>query len=257
MGIAERTGVRPSFWVGALVVLAGIAAAVAFVLENDPLATARAERAAADREGDERDGRRDGGRGGRRLSLSSGGPSGGAGYEHHDWSAESELSRRIALGLPQASFWREPPARELEQDPQLAAMYRSFQSRRDAESDAPPLPFEPLAHRADLIEAEGELSMSPTSCDVRVLPVDSSGFNCLVRVMCDGAVLYPHPGQDAGYVPCDLENGRPVRALDGMYSDRDGDPSVDLDLARGTVTVEEFGPDGQRRYRATLRINNS
>lgn len=251
VNIAERTGIRPSVW--ALVALVvGLAGVVLYLgIDSDPLGTASRE------EEVERERSADGShhRGRRRLSLSSG-PRSGSGYQRHDWSQESELSRRTALGLPLASFWREPPQAQLETDPQLAAMYRAFSSMRDPEADAPPLPFEPTAHRAELIDAEGELSMSPTSCDVRVLPVATWEFNCVVRVTCDGAVIYPHAGQDAGYVPCELENGVPVRALDDRFSDADGDPLVDLDLTRGTVTVEERGPDGERRYRATLRIHS-
>ncbi len=178
--------------------------------------------------------------------------SGGGSYQHHDWGTESELSRRVALGLPLDGFWNQPP--DFERDPQLAAMWRSFHSHRESESDEPALPFEPTAHRAELLEAEGDVAASPSSCDVRVLPVDAMAFNCVVRVTCDGAILYPNQRQDAGYVPCEIEDGRPVRAVDDGQSDRDGDPLVDMDLGRGTITVEDSGPDGTRRDRATLRI---
>ena len=47
-----------------------------------------------------------------------------------------------------------------------------------------------------------------------------------------------------------------VRAVDDGQSDHDGDPLVDMDLQNGTITVEDFAPDGQRRYRATLRIHS-
>lgn len=255
--IAEVTGIRPSLWVAAAVLLGGAAFVVHQALAYDPLASARAER----READARDARHGSSEPGSRHARDHGssGPSrarSAGGYVRHDWSTESELSRRVALGLPQPGFWRDPPQHVLEHDPQLAAMWRSFQSMRDPEAESPPLPFEPTAHRAQLVDAEGAVSTNPTSCDVRVLPVESAPFNCLVRVTCDGAILYPNERQDAGYVPCDVQDGRPIRALDDGQTDRDGDPLVDLDLAGGTVTVEDYAPDGQRRYRATLRINS-
>lgn len=177
-------------------------------------------------------------------------------YRHHDWAQETDLQRRLALGLPGPNFWRDAASgRGPDQDPQLLAMWRSF--RRDAlqAEGEPELPFEPTAHRAELLLAEGDAPRNPTTCDVRVLPVRTHAFNCVVRVMCDGEVLYPNPDQTAGYVPCEIEDGRPVRAVDDGHSSRDGDPLVSLDLRAGTVTVEDRDESGVARYRATLRIN--
>lgn len=248
-----RSGVRPGLWLVAGVFFAAAAYVVVQVVQYDPVAGARAaaEEARAARPASSRPSRwqEDEDR-----SPSHGSSAGGT-YRHHDWGVESELSRRMALGLPLDGFWRQPPQHDLERDPQLFAMWRSFHWQRDADAEAPPLPFEPTGHRAELLEAEGDVAASPNSCEVRVLPVESAPFNCVVRVTCDGAVLYPNERQDAGYVPCEIENGRPVRAVDSGQTDRDGDPLVDLDLDRGTITVEDFAPDGTRRYRATLRIH--
>lgn len=255
MRTPDRGRIRPTLWIAAMVFFLGAGFVVHQASQHDAIASSRA---AAEARRDHSGGH-DGASRGRRLHADRGSDpvSSGGGYTHHDWQGtESEVSRRMALGLPQEGFWRQPPQQDLEHDPQLAAMWRSFHHRRDADSDAPPLPFEPLAHRAQLVDAEGDVSASPTSCDVRVLPVSSGRFNCVVRVTCDGAVLYPNPSQNAGYVPCDIENGRPVRAVDDGRTDADGDPLVDLDLEGGTITVEDYGADGQRRYRATLRINS-
>lgn len=254
--ITARTGIRPSLWIAAAVVAGGVIAVIAAVNHDEPRdARAEAERSEREDEPNRASSRSGGDRRVAARGSSRRARSGGA-YEHHDWSTESELSRRIALGLPQSGFWEQPYDQVREQDPQLAAMWRSFQDLRAPDSEAPPLPFEPIAHRAQLIDSEGEVASNPSSCDVRVLPVQTGQFNCVVRVTCDGTTLYPHDGQDAGYVPCDVENGRAVRALDDGGTDSDGDPLVDLDLAAGTVTVEDYAPDGQRRYRATLRINS-
>jgi hypothetical protein len=263
MTTPERGRIRPTLWIAAMVFFLGAGFVVHQASQHDAVASSRAAAAARGprAHSDLRSDLHGGGRASRarraHLDRGSSVASGGGGYTHHDWhGTESEVSRRMALGLPQDGFWRQPPMEDLERDPQLAAMWRSFHHRRDAESEAPPLPFEPLAHRAELVDAEGDVSASPQSCDVRVLPVSSGRFNCVVRVTCDGAVLYPNPSQNAGYVPCDIENGRPVRAVDDGRTDADGDPLVDLDLEGGTITVEDYGADGQRRYRATLRINS-
>ena len=176
----------------------------------------------------------------------------------HDWGHESEGARDLALGLPTSTFWRDRATYgEPGQDPQLAAMWRSFQHARPAEAESPELPFEPTARRADLVDSDGDVAANPSSCDVRVLPVSAYQFNCVVRVMCDGQVLYPNANQTAGYVPCEVdEDGRVVRAVDDGSTGSDGDPLVNLDMAAGTVTVEDFEADGSRRYRATLRIRS-
>lgn len=178
-------------------------------------------------------------------------------YAHHDWNRETELARGMALGLPGPTFWRDARERGIpENDPQMAAMWRSFHYL-STDDGAPPLPFEPQAHRAELIASEGDIASSATNCQVRVLPVRSGRFNCVIRVLCDGEVLYPNQNQTAGYVPCEIgEDGRAIRAVDNGHTASDGDPLVDLDLANGTITIQELDENGQQRYRATLRISS-
>jgi len=255
----EATGVRPSVLLLCACLLAGMGFAVWQTFSFEP--SARGDESSADAQ-QRRRGRRDRARD-RRLrstdrSVHASTTHGGTGaYQHHDWDRESELSRAIALHLPDPSFWREGPRGELpRRDPQLFAMWRSFHQRVPAQGDAPDLPFEPTAHRAELVDATGDASEAPSSCDVRVLPVDSGRFSCVVRVMCDGRVLYPDSRQRAGYVSCEIENGRPVRAIDEGSTAADGDPRVDLDLNAGTVRVEEFDESGQSTYSATLRIQS-
>ena len=244
--------IRPSLWVFAGVFLAASAALAYMVLEPDAASAivetivstdeARHPRRARDRD---HVARRD-----RGASVSTGE------YRHHDWSQPSELQRTIGLGLPGPSFWQTPPTRESYQgDPQSFAMWRSFHGAAQSEGE-PELPFEPTATYATLVDATGDVPSHVESCDVRVLPVEAGEFNCVVRVMCDGQVLYPNPTQTAGYVPCEVVDGRPVRAVDDGNTVSDGDPLVDLDLEMGTVTVQDFEPDGTPRYSATLRINS-
>ncbi|MEC7521262.1 MAG: hypothetical protein VYE22_15405 [Myxococcota bacterium] len=246
----ERTGIRPSLWLFAAVFLTGAGVTAWAILDGASARRASERAATADARDprDRRDGRAPSDRARPRHTPSSGGS-----YTHHDWGQESDLQRQMSLDLPGPRFWQEGVA-ERARDPQLFAMWRSFSAM--AQDGEPTLPFEPTAHRAQIIDAEGDVDLAADSCQVRVLPVQAGSFNCVVRVVCDGAVLYPNERQTAGYVPCELENGRPVRAVDDGQSDADGDPLVDMDLQNGTITVEDFAPDGQRRYRATLRIHS-
>lgn len=249
--MSERTGIRPSLWLLSAVFLLGAGLTVWVVLDGASARRAAAERARIDEDAERRADRL---RADRDRARAGGSPSSGGSYTHHDWGRETDLQRQMALDLPGPSFWQDG-ATERGRDPQLFAMWRSFAAM--AQDGEPPLPFEPTAHRAQMIDAEGDVNAAPESCQVRVLPVAAGSFNCVVRVVCDGAVLYPNERQTAGYVPCELdERGRPVRAVDDGQSDHDGDPLVDMDLQNGTITVEDFAPDGQRRYRATLRIHS-
>jgi len=105
--------------------------------------------------------------------------------------------------------------------------------------------FWPITRRGRLTSVSGDLPVSPgAQCDVRVLPVRTSTFNCLVKVTCDGIVLYPEPELQAGYVPCDVENDLPTRAVDDGVTHRDGDPTVDVDLHARRVVVTDDRPNG-------------
>jgi hypothetical protein len=254
MSRRDPGGVRPSVWIVAAAMVAGCGLAVYLTTADGPSggggAASDAARAEASRA-------RPTGRGrvAERASGTHHASRASGAYEHHDWSRETELQRRMALGLPGPSFWREAEAGRLPRhDPQLLAMWRSFRHEA-ADGEAPELPFEPTATRARLVDAEGEVAASASSCDVRVLPVRSHAFNCVVRVTCDGEVLYPDARQRAGYVPCEIEDGRPVRAVDTGHTSRDGDPLVSVDLRAGTVTVEDRDETGASRYRATLRLD--
>ena len=178
---------------------------------------------------------------------------GSDGWWHHEWTGPGEGAERPP-GPPPGRDERIPPGEVNDEfDPQMWAMRRSFHIEDDA---GVPLPFEPMQREARIVDSEGTLGVSPNArCNVRVLPVQTQAFNCLVRVVCDGHVLYPNPTQTAGYVPCELEGTRPVSARDDGHSALDGDPLIELDLRAGTVTVEDRG-DGVEPFRATLRLGD-
>ena len=75
-----------------------------------------------------------------------------------------------------------------------------------------------------------------TRCSVEVAPAEGGGdLDCRIVVRCEDRVLY---GEDSrtGYATCGIV---PSRVVDANTTDRDGDPAMTLDLASGTVTVEE------------------
>jgi hypothetical protein len=84
--------------------------------------------------------------------------------------------------------------------------------------------------------------------------VGGSGYNCLVRVMCEGSLLYPDNAQQAGYAPCDVEDGRVVRGTDSSTSGRDGDPTLDLDIGRGQLQVRDTTPQEGDPYFERLGV---
>lgn len=144
-----------------------------------------------------------------------------------------------------------PDVRLRREDPQM------FASRR---SEGPPdagvrHPFAPMLRTGHISTTGGDAPVAVgATCDVRVLPVRARAFNCLVRVMCDGVVLYPNQTETAGYAPCDLESGLPVRAEDSGQTHSDGDPTLDVDLPARRVVVTDSGP-GVPSFEATVRLD--
>jgi hypothetical protein len=127
-----------------------------------------------------------------------------------------------------------PPdeALALGDDPQVAA-YRASEAA----------PFMPSGWVARLVSARG-LSLPPGArCDARVLPVSTSSFSCVVRVMCGEQLVYPNPTLTAGYVHCGVEDGVPVRARDAAPTHVDGDPTIDFDLHARRLLVSDSNPE--------------
>ncbi len=141
-----------------------------------------------------------------------------------------------------------------ENDPQTLASRRSYGDRGD--SSVPP--FYPTARVAHVVTSDGNSGVSVGSqCEVRVLPVLTSSFNCLVRVKCDGVILYPDASQEAGYAPCDALNGSPVRAHDGMFTGADGDPLLDFDVETGRVVISDGDTPESPRFTAVLQLSDA
>lgn len=115
--------------------------------------------------------------------------------------------------------------------------------------------FGMVARRGHVATVQGDSPVHPgATCDVRVLPVASGGFNCLVRVICDGELLYPNPDQSAGYVSCEVDATGPRYASDTLQTDVDGDPRLTFDGPAQQVLVGDSG-DGMHDYLATITLD--
>lgn len=142
------------------------------------------------------------------------------------------------------------PASGEEDDPQVLAMRRSFGDDAGMAAD-----FTPYRHVGRAVAAVGLDGVGPSArCDVRVLPVRSAGgFNCVVRVRCDGVTVYPDGALEAGYAPCDVVRGVPSLATDEAPTERDGDPELLVDLDLHLVRVRDL--HGERESLVEIRLD--
>lgn len=181
--------------------------------------------------------------------------SGGTGASASVTDAD-RANRRANERGHRSTHWEEPGARSSTQwgegprdmgppsvDPQVAAYERSWQRFGDAGPGGRAPDFSPVTHLGVLQSVEGDAPVSEGArCEVRLLPVLSSLFNCVVRVACDDVVLYPDEAQQAGYAPCDVNDGVAMRATDDGLTYEDGDPTIDVDVPGRRVRVRDDGP---------------
>jgi len=129
-------------------------------------------------------------------------------------------------------------------DPQQLAYERSWARYGDAGVGSVPAPdFSPTTHLGVVRAVGGAAPVQEGArCEVRLLPVASSLFNCVVRVTCDDVVLYPDQEQQAGYAPCEVNGGIAMRALDESTTGQDGDPRLEVDVEGRRVRVFDEAP---------------
>jgi len=178
------------------------------------------------------------GRGSRGAHAGSGVGSGG--HRRH-YSQERFTDAGVSAELPLAL-----------RDPQMAASRRSFPEL----DGGPSASFAPMMRIAHVTEVQGDSAVAVGDrCEIRVLPVQTMDYNCLARVQCGEALLYPDPSQRAGYVACELsEYGYPKHARDANVTGMDGDPALLFDLPRRRVVVRDGGNLGQS-FSAVLTID--
>lgn len=77
-----------------------------------------------------------------------------------------------------------------------------------------------------------------THCRVGIRNEWRGGYPCRVSLVCDGVTLYGG-ARLGGWAECSARDGRWVSAVDSMESQRDGDPWMNFDVARGEIEVRE------------------
>lgn len=93
----------------------------------------------------------------------------------------------------------------------------------------------PLVRSGTVIEMSGpQVVAAGESCTVERIPVHAGPFDCRIEVRCGEQTLYGHDPR-TGFVRC---AGQEL-VRDGNITAFDGDPAMTLDLAQGTVTVED------------------
>jgi ankyrin repeat protein len=76
-------------------------------------------------------------------------------------------------------------------------------------------------------------------CEVSLLPVEGSRFNCQLEVRCGGTQYYG--GSDLGFLQCQRWQGA-HRAYDDLPNARDTDPAAGIDLVTRRVFVDSGTP---------------
>lgn len=149
-----------------------------------------------------------------------------------------------------------PTADPFAPTPEVAPMAEAAPEVAAAVHEAPPFvplpeddPSFPLLKRASgkVSKIEGTIPHGLAlgvgdRCTVEVrMPTNSETFPCRVFAAC-GEPLHTYYGAGtAGYMTCEMENGKPLRATDD--ADDDGDPAFTFDLPAGTAKVSATRPE--------------
>jgi len=156
------------------------------------------------------------------------------------------------IALPRTGLGAYATGIQDEDDPQMQAYRQSYRNETDAGITQP---FSIAYHRGTLVSTSGVAGLRPgASCEVRLIPVTSYAFNCLLRVTCDGVVLYPDEALQAGYAPCEVESGRVISAVDD--SSRDGDREIDVNTRTLMVNVRETDPEERALMSARIQLES-
>jgi hypothetical protein len=101
----------------------------------------------------------------------------------------------------------------------------------------------PVSRAGQVSAARGRASVAVgEACSVDVAAESRQNLNCRVSIRCGARALFGGPLL-GGYAECGVTKGRYSSASDPMPSARDGDPMLELDLARRFARVSDRGYD--------------
>lgn len=234
----DDENIRPSLKLAAVLVILAAAALVAWVV-SAPFDSDRTERGGGRTEGD---------------PLAWFEPDAGPGIAARRVGPSEPVRAddpRVTGEEPEWTGEGRPRPRPRARDPQLE---RSLASLRHA-PDAGLGLFDTMERTGRVTSISGDAPIGVGAmCSVRVLPVLTSRFNCMVRVICDGVLLYPDPSEDAGYVDCRVVDGVPATAHDHMATYQDTDPKVRIDMMQSKIEVGDDSPEGGT-YLASISLD--
>lgn len=104
---------------------------------------------------------------------------------------------------------------------------------------------EPVSRAGAVSVARGRAGVAVgEACSIDVTAEPRANLNCRVTIRCGERTLFggPRPG---GYAECGVTGGRYSSASDPLPSLRDGDPMLELDLARRFARVADAGYEVQ------------
>ena len=100
---------------------------------------------------------------------------------------------------------------------------------------------EPVSRAGQVSAARGRAGVAVgEACSIDVTAEARSNLNCRVTIRCGERTLFGGPLL-GGYAECGVTGKQYSSALDPMPSARDGDPMLELDLARRTAKVADGG----------------
>lgn len=101
---------------------------------------------------------------------------------------------------------------------------------------------QPEVYEARVVAARGPLvPQRGDPCTIEVIRTDDPLFNCRIRIVCNGDVVYGLA--DGGYNACYAQGARFVFARDRNGTRIDGDPRLYFDLVGGRVLISDDAPD--------------
>lgn len=139
---------------------------------------------------------------------------------------------------------------ELDVDP-VAAPTASTGSLFNTTRSASQAPSTRLLKHAHVVSTSGSAAvLNGQKCTVEIVPATArSGWSCRTFVRCGDKPLYGE--QRTGYSDCSGPDDK-LEAHDHGFTMEDGDPKLDIDLAKGTVHVFE---EDTQTWSATLKID--